>query len=223
MSRLEAKVRGRMGGFLLDADLEVDGVVAVVGPNGAGKTTLLLSILGVVTPEEGRVVLDGRVLHGGEIDVPTEDRRIAFVPQDYGLFPHLTARKNVEFALGCRGRSRAEAPALLERMGARAYSERRPSELSGGERQRVALARALAADPRALLFDEPFAALDVIARAEVRRGLGAWLGEMGLPAVIVTHDPADLEALGVPAVVLEAGWVVQRGTLEELRAAPASY
>jgi molybdate transport system ATP-binding protein len=223
VSRLDVAVRCRVAGFVLDAALEADGVVAVVGPNGAGKTSLLLSILGVVRPEAGRVVLDGRVLHDGAVDVPTEDRRIAYVPQDYGLFPHLTARQNVEFALGCRpGRDREQAGALLERMGARSYAERRPAALSGGERQRVALARALATEPRALLFDEPFAALDVTARAEVRRSLGQWLHEVGLPAVIVTHDPADVAELDVPAVVLAGGKVVQRGTLAELRASPAT-
>jgi molybdate transport system ATP-binding protein len=223
VSRLEVAVRCRVAGFVLDAALDADGVVAVVGPNGAGKTTLLLAILGVVRPEAGRVVLGDRVLHDGAASVPTEDRRIAYVPQDYGLFPHLTARQNVEFALGCRpGRGRELATALLERMGARSYGERRPAALSGGERQRVALARALATEPRALLFDEPFAALDVTARAEVRRSLGQWLRELGLPAVIVTHDPADVAELDVPAVVLAGGKVVQRGTLAQLRAAPAT-
>jgi molybdate transport system ATP-binding protein len=220
---LAATVQRRLGAFTLDAALDSAGLTIVVGPNGAGKTSLLLAILGVLRPDAGRVVLDGTVLHGDGVDVPTEDRRIAYVPQDYGLFPHLSARGNVEFALGCRGEVKpGAAQALLERLGAGGLGDRPPAALSGGERQRVALARALATDPRALLFDEPFAALDVEAREAVRRSLGEWLRAVALPAVIVTHDPADVVALGGSVVVLEAGRVVQRGSLAQLRAAPAT-
>lgn len=223
MSLLEVSVRRRVPGFQLETALEVgESPVAVVGPNGAGKSTLLLAILGELSVDEGRVVLDGQPLHL----LPTEDRRIAYVPQDYALFPHLTAAANVEFALGCRPGPRRGRPerarALLDRVGALAYADRLPATLSGGERQRVALARALATEPRALLFDEPFAALDVEARDEVRAYLRARLAELRLPALIVTHDRADVEAIGAAVVVLEGGRVVQRGTLAELEAQPAT-
>jgi molybdate transport system ATP-binding protein len=228
---LAAVVRARVGSFRLEAELEVGGPpTAVVGPNGAGKTTLLLSLLGAVPLEAGRVALGGELLFDDRaaIDVPTEERRIAYVPQDYGLFPHLTAAANVEFALGCRrpppgpAERRAQARVLLDRLGAAPYAARRPAALSGGERQRVALARALATHPRALLFDEPFASLDVAARDEVRRHLRDRLAELALPAIVVTHDPADVEALQATVVVLEAGRVVQRGPLAALRARPAT-
>jgi molybdate transport system ATP-binding protein len=226
VSRLEVSLRRRVAGFELDAALEVgEAPVAVVGPNGAGKSTLLLSILGEL-PAAGRVVLDGQTLLDVGVDVPTEDRRIAYVPQDYALFPHLTAAANVEFALGCRPGDRRErgerARALLDRLGALAYAGRLPATLSGGERQRVALARALATEPKALLFDEPFAALDVEARDGVRGYLRARLAELRLPAVIVTHDRADVEAIGAAVVVLENGRVVQRGSLAQLEANPAT-
>jgi molybdate transport system ATP-binding protein len=230
VSGLSIALRGRTGSFVLDVALEVAaGPLAVVGPNGAGKSTLLLSILGELPVEAGTVTLDGRRLFDAtsRIDVSPEERHIAYVPQDYALFPHLTAAENVEFALGCRAplprrQRRDQARALLDRLGGLLYADRRPATLSGGERQRVALARALATAPRALLFDEPFAALDVEARGEVRASLRARLAELALPALIVTHDRADVEALGAAVVVLEAGRVVQRGTLAELAAHPAT-
>ena len=135
-------------------------------------------------------------------DLPTEERGIAYVPQDYALFPHLTAAENVAFALACArpappaAQRREQARAWLDRLGALACADRRPATLSGGERQRVALARALARSPRALLFDEPFAALDAGVRGDVRRFLRARLAELGLPALLVTHDRADVVRAG---------------------------
>ena len=164
----------------------------------------------------------------GRLDVPTEERGIAYVPQDYALFPHLTARENVEFALGSQPRGpsgrlrRQEAAALLDRLGVSGCADRRPHALSGGERQRVALARALARTPRLLLFDEPFAALDAGARSAVRLYLHDRLVELALPAVFITHDRADVLSLNASVLVLEGGRVVQRGTLAELEARPAT-
>jgi ABC-type sulfate/molybdate transport systems ATPase subunit len=230
-SRLAATVRKRLGALALDVAFEVTAPpLAVVGPNGAGKTTLLLALLGIVHPDDGQVVLGGRTLFDrrSAVSLPPEDRHIAYVPQDYGLFPHLSASENVQFALGCRrpappaGQRRQEARALLDRLGAGGYADRRPAALSGGERQRVALARALATAPRALLFDEPFAALDVFARDEVRAYLRDRLADLGLPAVVVTHDRADVAALGADVLVVEAGRVTQHGPLSDLEARPAT-
>jgi molybdate transport system ATP-binding protein len=234
VSRLEARIEKRLGALALEVDLEVEGTtgtaLAVVGPNGAGKTTTLLALLGIVRPDGGRVVLAGQPLFdaGARLDLPTEERGIAYVPQDYALFPHLTARQNVEFALACLRpappvkQRRERALALLERLGAAAYADRRPTALSGGERQRVALARALAREPRALLFDEPFAALDASARGEVRRYLRERLAELALPAIVVTHDRADVDGLGATVLVMEAGRITQRGTLSAVEARPAT-
>ena len=232
MSQLVAAVTTRRGGFELAAEIDLGGdrVLAVVGPNGAGKTTLLLSLLGIVQPARGRVALDDHLLFDQALGVSlaVEERRIGYVPQDYALFPHLTACENVEFALGCRGprpprhERRAQAEALLARVGAAEFAQRKPRSLSGGERQRVALARALATSPRALLFDEPFAALDATARDDVRVYLRERLAELALPALVVTHDRADVEALGADVVVVEAGRIVQRGSLAELAARPAT-
>jgi molybdate transport system ATP-binding protein len=226
---LTVDVRATIGALPLAVSLATDGgPLIVVGPNGAGKTSALLLALGVLRPAAGRVVLGGDVLFDSATgtDVAAEDRRIGYLPQDYGLFPHLTAAANIEFALGCRGGARAghrdRARALLADLEIGSLADRRPATLSGGERQRVALARALAIEPRALLLDEPLAALDVGARRAVRSFLAATLARLGLPAIVVTHDAADAVALGDRIAVLESGRIVQTGSLADLRSAPAS-
>jgi molybdate transport system ATP-binding protein len=226
---LTVDVRATIGALPLAVALATDGgPLIVVGPNGAGKTSALLLALGVLRPAAGRIVLDSDVLFDSATgtDVAAEDRRIGYLPQDYGLFPHLTAAANIEFALGCRGGARAghrdRARALLADLEIGSLADRRPATLSGGERQRVALARALAIEPRALLLDEPLAALDVGARRAVRGFLAATLARLGLPAIVVTHDAADAVALGDRIAVIESGRLVQTGSLADLRAAPAS-
>jgi molybdate transport system ATP-binding protein len=231
MSQLAMSVRARRGDFQLDLTLDLGASpLVIVGPNGAGKSTALLALLGIVRPDAGHILLGDEPLFDADrdVDLPTEERGIAYVPQDYALFPHLTAAENVAFALACRparlpaAQRRAEARAWLDRLGVLPAADRHPAALSGGERQRVALARALARAPRLLLFDEPFAALDASVRDEVRRYLRERLAELGLPAIVVSHDRADVAALGAPVLVLERGQVVQRGTLAELEAAPAT-
>ena len=210
---LVADLRGRVADFALTVRLETHGTLALVGPNGAGKSTALRALLGVI-PVEGTLSLDGRDLVG----VPTEDRQIGYVPQDGGLFPHLDVARNVAFGLP-RGQAVA---AVLADFGLEALAGRRPKGLSGGERQRVALARAVAPHPRALLLDEPLAALDVDARTALRAGLRARLGRLAIPCVVVSHDPAEVRALADEVAVMEAGEVVQCGTPDELAADPAS-
>ena len=203
-----------------------DGTTVVVGPNGAGKSTLLRSLLGAVRPKRGEIRLGDKALfcHRTRIDVPIEDRRLGFVPQKYALFPHLSVADNVGF--GIRGSSRqeldAKVEALLDDLGIAHLAKRRPPTLSGGESQRVALARAMAIDPRALLLDEPTAALDAGARRKVRKFLADRLSAVDIPTVVVSHDVDDVEALGGRVAVLEHGRIVQIGKLEELRAEPAT-
>ena len=211
---LEIAVARRIGSLDLWIDLSLGReTVLLAGPNGAGKTTLL------------RLLLDGRVLFDSRerIDVAAEEREIGYVPQDYALFPHLDVLGNATFGLAALPRADRRRRALewLERLGVTHLSARSPAGLSGGERQRVALARALARNPRALLLDEPFASLDPVARRQLRASLRAWLREWRLPALIVSHDPADA-VLADRIAVVEGGRVVQQGTLEELRRAPVS-
>lgn len=209
---IRAKVTGP---YLLDLELETSGTLVIVGPNGSGKTTLLLALLGALRPTRGRVEVGGTVLFDSEarVDVPVEERRVGFVPQDYALFPHLTVEENVGFSGGA---------GPLKDLGLEPLRARKPATLSGGEKQRVALARALAVSPRALLLDEPLAALDVQSRRTVRAFLAGWLKQLGLPTLVVTHDPQDAKALGGDIAVLEAGRIVQRGTFEALAANPAT-
>ena len=223
---LEVRVARRLGALDLAIELSLDReTVLVAGPNGAGKSTLLRLLLGVLRPDAGRVAVDGAVLFDGDaaIDVPAEERRLAYLPQDYALFPHLDVLGNATFGLSTLDRRERvrRATGWLERLGAGHLLDRSPSALSGGERQRVALARALVRTPRALLLDEPFASLDPIARRQLRASLSGWLREWRLPALIVSHDPADAELADRIAVV-EHGRVVQQGTFGELRRAPAS-
>jgi molybdate transport system ATP-binding protein len=226
MTALAASIGVRAGALEVDVALEVDerGLV-LVGPNGAGKTTVLLALVGARRPTRGRITIAGDVLFDGAegIDQPTEDRGLAYLPQDYALFPHLTAVGNVAFGLrGPRDERLRRARALLDRLGVGAVADRHPGALSGGERQRVALARALAPAPRALLFDEPLAALDVDARQSVRAFMIAELRAQRRPFIVIAHDREDVRAFGAPVAVLERGRVVQRGELASLQASPAT-
>jgi ABC-type sulfate/molybdate transport systems ATPase subunit len=191
--------------------------IALVGPSGAGKSSLLRAVAGLERPQQGRISL-GRERW---FDAATgthlrpERRRVGYLPQDYGLFPHLSVAANIRFA-GRRAR-----PDLLERFGLGHLARARPGQLSGGERQRVALARALARDPRVLLLDEPFAALDAITRGQVRDELSDELAALRLPTLLVTHAFEDATALAGRVGVIDRGRLLQLATPAELLRAPA--
>jgi molybdate transport system ATP-binding protein len=222
---LRAEIAHPLRGFELDVALGVaaGACLAVAGPSGAGKTTLLRAIAGLLRPRTGLVTCGEETwldTAGGRW-VPAEDRRCGLVFQDYALFPHLNAWRNV--AYGLRGPHRRErAVAALDRFGAGHVADARPRELSGGERQRVALARALAPEPRALLLDEPLAALDARTRADATRELAAVLRAAEVPAIVVTHDFTEASVLADEIAVVDAGRVVQRGGAAALAGAPAS-
>jgi molybdate transport system ATP-binding protein len=227
---LEARVVTKLGALALDVDLATGpGTLALVGPNGAGKTSVLAVILGVLRADAARVAVNGTVLadRAAGVDVPVEARRLGYVPQDYALFPHLSVRENVAFAVRSATTARKAAldeqvDAALEAMGVRDLAGRLTPSLSGGEKQRVALARILSTKPRALLLDEPLAALDVHARREVRAFLAETLRTLALPTIVVTHDPLDVRALAARVAVLEAGRVTQSGTWDDHARHPAS-
>jgi len=226
---LTVELTGQIGSMTLSLSMEAQGgagPVVIVGPNGAGKTSVLMSIVGALKPHTGRIVLGDETLFDGArgIDVPIEARRIGFLPQRYALFPHLDVLGNVAFGVGTGARPQREqrARAMLRDLGAEGLAGRRIEALSGGEAQRVALARALAPGPRALLLDEPLASLDLAVRREVRGFLASQLRTLGIPTVIVTHDPGDAAAFAGHVLVLEQGHVVQQGSLASLRADPAT-
>lgn len=221
-------VSKRLRDFTLSAALEVrpGECVALVGPTGCGKTTLLRTVVGTVCPDAGRVVVAGEAWFDSEkrINLPPERRHTGYLPQEYGLFPHLSVGENIAYGARARGMSSAEARALArdlaERLGIAELAHERPGRLSGGQRQRVALARALASRPQVLLLDEPLAALDTQTRASVRTFLASLVEELGLPTVVVTHDPIDALTLGTRIAVMRDGQLVQVGTRDQILDTP---
>ncbi|MEA2627098.1 MAG: sulfate/thiosulfate transport system ATP-binding protein, partial [Candidatus Binatota bacterium] len=230
---MSIEIRGitkRFGAFraVSDVSLEVatGELVALLGPSGSGKTTLLRIIAGLEAPEEGAVWF-----HGEDATERTaRERRVGFVFQHYALFRHMTVFENVAFGLRARPRSarpskpeiRARVDELLALVQLRGLAGRYPSELSGGQRQRVALARALAVEPRVLLLDEPFGALDARVRKELRRWLRRLHDELHVTSVFVTHDQEEALEVADRVVVMNEGSIVQVGTPEEVYEHPAT-
>ncbi len=171
-------------------------LVAVVGPSGAGKTTLLRILAGLVQPDHGQVILDQNVLSDDKTFLPPNKRRVGLVFQDYVLFPHLTVEQNIAFAFKVIGQpfSAEEIEMRLHKVRLKGMLKRYPHELSGGQQQRVALIRALAAEPKLLLMDEPFASLDAQLRDDVILETMDTLRQLKMTSLIVTHNPQELEA-----------------------------
>ncbi|MFM8944772.1 MAG: ABC transporter ATP-binding protein [Actinomycetota bacterium] len=217
-----------LDGFTLEVavDLPDDGTVAIVGPNGAGKSTLVALLAGLIPPDRGTIRLGGRTLDGDGNHVPARERNVGVAFQERRLFPTLSALENVAFPLRARGvatsPARERARAVLARVGLVDRAGALPGDLSGGEQQRVALARALVAEPDLLILDEPLAALDVRARADIRSLLARELAAFPGVRIVVSHDPVDAMTLADRVVVLEGGRVVQVGTPDEIRDAPAT-
>jgi molybdate transport system ATP-binding protein len=225
--RLDVRIRKRLPGFTLDAAWTAGhGVAVLFGPSGAGKTLTLQCLAGLVRPDEGRIVVDGRVFFdaAAAVDLPPQRRRIGYVFQGYALFPHLTVAQNVGFGLRDRPRldQTRRVAEVLERLGLGAFARRRPGELSGGQRQRVALGRALAIDPALLLLDEPLSALDRPLRESLRDELRRILDEWQRAAVLVTHDFTEAYRLADRIVVYDAGRVIQSAPRSEILWQPAS-
>jgi molybdate transport system ATP-binding protein len=227
---LNAQVRTRLGSLHLDCDVSIESniTVAVLGPNGAGKTTLLRVVAGLLPIDEGRVEVNGTVFEDTATRtwLTPEARRVGFLFQDHGLFPHLSVLDNVAFGLRARGvdgrTANARANEWLERVDLVQYASSRPSALSGGQSQRAALARVLVTDPQALLLDEPLAAVDASARLDLRRALREHLATFAGVRLIVTHDPLEAASLAERVVVLEDGHVTQDGPFAEVSSRPRS-
>jgi len=226
---LEFAARVDQRGIDVAFEVATGETLALLGPNGAGKSTVLAILAGLLTPDTGRVVLDGRVLTAtgpgaSTVAVAPYDRHIALLGQEPLLFPHISALENVAFGPRSRGARRSEARRTargwLTEVGVGDLEARRPSQLSGGQAQRVAVARALAADPGLLLMDEPMAALDVAALPALRQTLRRVLADRTV--VIVTHDPLDALLLADRVVVLEDGRVVETGTSSAVLTRPRS-
>jgi sulfate transport system ATP-binding protein len=209
---------------LQDVSLEVPegSLTALLGPSGSGKSTLLRIIAGLEVPDSGTVLIDGAdVSH-----VSPQKRGIGFVFQHYAAFAHMSVRENVAFGLRIRKRPREEIKArvdeLLALVGLTKWAGQRPAQLSGGQRQRMALARALAVEPRVLLLDEPFGALDATVRAELRAWLRRLHDEQGVTTVLVTHDQEEAMEVADRIAVMNAGSIEQVGPPREIYDEPAT-
>lgn len=227
MSTLSVRVAHRLPGFDLDvAWRSSNGFTVLFGYSGAGKSLTLAAITGVLRPDVGRITLGERVLVDSTagIFVPAQQRRLGYVPQGSALFPHMTVARNIDYALkGHTPTQRIErVEEMLTALGIVHLRDRLPVDLSGGERQRAALARALAPSPRALLLDEPFSALDLPVRAEMRELLRAVRREYEIPVILVTHDLYEACALAETLVVYSGTGVVQVGSPRELLADPGT-
>ncbi|MGI0489663.1 sulfate/molybdate ABC transporter ATP-binding protein [Pantanalinema rosaneae CENA516] len=206
----------------VNLEIKSGSLVALLGPSGSGKSTLLRLIAGLETPDTGRIWLTGEDATNRSV----QDRHIGFVFQHYALFKHMTVRKNIAFALELRKtptpKVKARVEELLDLVQLNGLGDRYPSQLSGGQRQRVALARALAVEPKVLLLDEPFGALD----AKVRKDLRAWLrrlhDEVHVTTVFVTHDQEEAMEVSDEIVVMNKGKVEQIGSPAEVYDHPAS-
>jgi molybdate transport system ATP-binding protein len=196
------------------------GITCIMGPSGSGKTTILSAIAGLVPPDRGRVTLGDDVWFDRPgraprptIDIPVHARRLAYVFQSLALFPHMTALRNVEYALADTPPDprRKRAVALLRRVGVEHLAQRRPRTFSGGEAQRVALARALARSPKLVLLDEPFSSLDRELRAQLIDLVRELARELAVPIIHVTHSIAEARSLADQIIHLDKGQVVARG------------
>jgi sulfate/thiosulfate transport system ATP-binding protein len=220
----------RFGEFVALADINLTistgELVALLGPSGSGKTTLLRVIAGLESPDRGSVSVEGQDITGSNV----RDRRVGFVFQHYALFRQMTVFENIAF--GLRVRPRRQRPAardirdkvhkLLTLVRLEQMAERYPAQLSGGQRQRVALARALAVEPKILLLDEPFGALDAKVRQELRRWLRRLHDDIGITSVFVTHDQEEALELADRVVVMREGQIEQVGKPEEVYEDPAT-
>ncbi|MDA0249650.1 MAG: ATP-binding cassette domain-containing protein [Actinobacteria bacterium] len=200
-------------------------VLAVLGPNGAGKSTTAAVLAGLLRPERAVIRIGGRTLTdtGRGVAVPIHDRRVGLMLQDPLLFPHMSVLGNVTFAARRHDDARTRARHWLQRVDAAELAGRKPGMLSGGQAQRVALARALAAEPDALVLDEPLAGLDVAGASSMRAMLREVLLQDSRPVVLITHDLLDVLGLADRALVLESGHVAEVGPVADVLAAPRSH
>lgn len=220
MSILVENISKKFGSFQalerINLEIKQGSVVGLLGPSGSGKSTLLRVIAGLEKPDSGRIWLHGQ----DATNMKLQDREIGFVFQNYALFPHLTVAENIAFGLDVKSIESSlkthRVQELLNLMQLEKFTKCYPNQLSGGQRQRVAVARALAGEPKVLLLDEPFAALD----AKIRKQLRSWLRELNqhlsVTTVFVTHDHSEAMEVAQEIVLLEKGKILQLGTPEEL-------
>jgi molybdate transport system ATP-binding protein len=230
---IEARIRKAFpsgydsAGFTLDVEFQAGaGVTVLFGPSGAGKTLTLDSIAGFVRPDEGRILLDDRLLFDGASGVclPPQRRNCGYVFQNYALFPHMSLRKNLQFAVERRPRldRHRRVNEMLERFRLTDVAGRRPHEVSGGQKQRCSIARALIGAPRILLLDEPARGLDPPLRTELYAALREVRADFGVPVLLVTHDLEEAFEIGDSMMIVREGRIVQTGSPRSILDQPAN-
>lgn len=201
----------------IDLLVESGALLAILGMSGGGKTTLLRLIAGFERPDRGTITIDGVVVDSADTHMRPEQRRIGYLTQEGGLFPHMTVEQNIGFGLQKQADRTARIAHMMELVGLPAlYARRFPHQLSGGEQQRTALARALAPEPRLILLDEPFSAIDAALRREIRRSVLDILKAVGATAMLVTHDQDEALSMGDRVAVLRGGRIAQHDRPSEL-------
>lgn len=215
---LRHQLQGAGGAIALDvrAELAAGSFAALFGPSGAGKTSVLRMLAGLLQPKEGRIAVNGVTWFDSTrgINLPPQKRPIGFVFQDYALFPNLSVRQNIGYAVAAADAGWVDE--LLELTGLSALASRHPGQLSGGQKQRVALARAVARKPQLLLLDEPLSALDMELRGELQDELSALHRRLGLTTVMVSHDLGEVFKLAQHVLQIDAGRLVAAGTPAEV-------
>ena len=224
---LLVNIEKELGNFRLRVDFCTQGgLLALLGASGSGKSMTLRCIAGLMTPDRGRIVLNGRVLFDSEakIDLPPQKRRVGYLFQSCALIPHMTVARNVELGLRAlpRRERRAAALAWLERFHLAGFADALPATLSGGERQRAALARTLAAEPEAILLDEPFSALDDYLKWQLELELARTLEDYGGDAILVTHSRDEVCRLAKTVCILDRGRSEPLCSTAEMMTAPGS-
>ena len=226
MLQIQIQIQKQLRDFSLEVNLETSaGMTVLFGRSGAGKSLTLACMAGLSTPDAGRIVVNGRTFYDSHtgINLPSQQRRVGYVTQDYLLFPHLTVAQNVAFGLVQQSRSEREAivQEALAWLGLEPMAQQRPHELSGGQQQRVALARALVIRPQVLLLDEPFSALDSPTRTRLRQDLLRLHREHRVPVLFVTHDLAEAMLLGEQMAVFGDGRLLQMDTPQQIQERPS--
>ncbi|WP_176086091.1 sn-glycerol-3-phosphate ABC transporter ATP-binding protein UgpC [Martelella sp. HB161492] len=212
LSKLVKKYGAREVIHGIDLEIRDGEFVVLVGPSGCGKSTLLKMISGLESVTDGEILVDGTVAN----KLQPKDRNIAMVFQDYALYPHMSVRKNMGFALRMAGKGKAERDIMVEKaaemLGLTDVLERHPSELSGGQKQRVAMGRAIVREPEAFLFDEPLSNLDAKLRGQLRAEIKALHRRLGTTMIYVTHDQMEAMTMGERIVLMKDGHIIQVGT-----------
>ena len=223
---LEVHIEKKLNGFTLRSDFTAGNTAtAILGASGCGKSMTLRCIAGIVKPDKGRIVLDGRVLFDSEqhIDLPPQQRGVGLLFQNYALFPNMTVEQNILCGLKAEGNKaarKARCAGMLRALRLEELASRRPAELSGGQQQRTALARILVGKPKILMLDEPFSALDSYLREEVEGEVGSLLAGFDGTALLVTHNRDEAYRLCREMIVMDGGEVLRAGTTREVFADP---